>query len=475
MKLRVRHGLLLACGLVLAMGAGHAASAGTGDTWSFTGALGTPRAYHTATRLADGRVLVAGGYGDDLLASAELYDPATGQWSATGSMNEARINHTATLLPDGRVLVAGGSAEGVTKASAEVYDPATEVWTPTGSLLHPRQIHTATLLKSGRVLAAGGTDGTSDLQSAESYDPSSGLWTQTGRLDTGRRSARATRLDDGRVLVEGGLTANATTDSAEVYDPDTGLWDTTGSLGTARYTHTATLLQDGRVLVAGGTSQPFSPDPLSSVEVYDPGAGQWTAGSDLLTARITHSATLLPNGQVLVAGGLDADLAPLSSAELYDPTSGTWSATGSLNEGRGSHSATLLAGGRVLVAGGTGPEGNLDSAELYLSVEEKTMHVGGIEGDLTFDGHGRPVLRTRVLVHDQDGNPLGTVAVAASIWDPDGGPFARTRLTKPTGYARFTWGSSIPGTWQVCVDNLTKESYTYDPGDNQVTCRQWLN
>src|SRR5213078_4533407 len=132
----------------------------------------------------------------------------------------------------------------------------------------------------------------------------------------------------------------------------------TGSLGAGRYRHTATLLPSGKVLVAGGSNG----SDLSSAELYDPASGTWTATGSLGTARDAHTATLLPNGEVLVAGGYTGSA--LSSAELYDPASGTWTATGSLGTARDAHTATLLPNGKVLVAGGNNGYA-LSSAELY--------------------------------------------------------------------------------------------------------------
>ena len=138
-------------------------------------------------------------------------------------------------------------------------------------------------------------------------------------------------------------------------------WVLPGALNTARYAHTATLLPNGQVLVAGG----YNAGALSSAELYNPATGAWTTTGNLNTARYVHTATLLPNGQVLVAGGAGAAGA-LSSAELYNPATGAWTTTGNLNVARNGHTATLLPNGQVLVAGGNGTGGTyLSSAELY--------------------------------------------------------------------------------------------------------------
>src|SRR5207248_2292704 len=128
-----------------------------------------------------------------------------------------------------------------------------------------------------------------------------------------------------------------------------GTWTATGSLGTAHASHTATLLPNGKVLVAGGVNYSGT---LGSAELYDRANGTWSATGRRVTAPGSHTATLLPNGKVLVVGDAGTDGLPLGSAELYDPASGTWSATGSLNTARFLHTATLLPNGEVLVAGG---------------------------------------------------------------------------------------------------------------------------
>jgi hypothetical protein len=181
---------------------------------------------HTATLLPEGRVLIAGGYDPDLsnatgslgvFAAAEIYDPKTGSFSPTGSMTTARAGHTATLLADGRVLVAGGDS----LATAEIYDPKTGSFGPTGSMANARVGHTATLLADGRVLVTAGTHDFWDenYASAELYDPTTGSFGPTGSITTLRDSHTATLLADGRVLVTGGHGVQAPLASAEIFVP----------------------------------------------------------------------------------------------------------------------------------------------------------------------------------------------------------------------------------------------------------------
>jgi hypothetical protein len=203
------------------------------------------------------------------------------------------------------------------------------------------------------------------------YTPDSAYYfTNTGSLNNARYSHTATLLPNGQVLVAGGgdcgrllfyhWTSTIPISNAELYLPLSGTWTNTGSMNNARLDHTATLLANGQVLVAGGVdSYGYS---LFSAELYNPTTGTWTNTGSLNNARLDHTATLLANGQVLVAGGLDSDGYSLFSAELYNPATGTWTNTGSLNNARARHTATLLTNGLVLVAGGD-DAGN--SAELY--------------------------------------------------------------------------------------------------------------
>lgn len=378
----------------------------TSPRWVLTGSLATARELHTATLLPNGKVLVAGGrtiridadghiIQSRLLDSAELYDPATGTWSVTASMSIPRMGHTATPLPDGTVLVVGGATGGPPRfdaaETAEIYDPATESWRPTGSTIARRFGHAAARLQDGRVLVAGGFDDDA-LASAEIYDLHTGDWSATGDLIDARYWHTLTLLADGRVLAargsdQGDLWYNLT--SAEVYDPTTEKWDIVPDSTLSSVFHTATPLPDGKVVFAGGYGGGDAKGVVNaSSELFAPATLTRARAGDLLARRCDHAATLLPGGDVLIAGGTEFTgtvgnlrTKTLASAERFDPTTATWSSAGALNFARTRHTMTLLPDGSVLVVGGYSiePDGvgqSLASVERYLVSARAATTIG---------------------------------------------------------------------------------------------------
>lgn len=339
-----------------------------------TGSLNEARYGHTATLLQDGKVLATGGHGfSGELASAEIYDSATGLWTVTGSLHTARRFHTATLLPNGKVLVTGGQRNDASLASAELYDPVSGTWSFTVSLSIARAYHTATLLTNGKVLVAGGSDGSGfSLISSEIYDPATGIWASTGDLMHQRERHSATLLPSGRVLVAAGFSGavfpfEGDLSTTELYDPTTETWTLTGGLHNGRYHHAAALINNGKVIIAGGLTHrnPLPDTVLNTAELYDVVSGTWTSTGPLAQARYFQTATTLPDDKVIVIGGTNFG-SVLRSAETYDPASAVWIATDNLvGPERSGHTATLLANGKVLVAAGTSSSGPVAEAELY--------------------------------------------------------------------------------------------------------------
>lgn len=343
----------------------------TANAWSTTAPMLHARALHSAVGLGDGRVLVAGGYtqGSDttITKTAEIFDPRTSSWTATAPMHVARAAFAAVRLADGRVLVAGGStgpaADPSPIASAEIYDPSSGRWTEVASMHNGRSRAGAVVLPSGRVLVVGGglekhNEGSAD-GSAELFDPATGTWTETGSLTVPRNGFTLTLLDAGEVLAAGGWIEHQGRDRityslAELYSPESGTWRPTGPTALPRAYHSAAVLPDGRVLVTGGAVN-FTLicgicGPLSEAEVFDSAAGSWTQVSPMPKWGCDQNATLLEDGRVLLSGGAEEDETTQTGGltPVYTPTTGTGSSAWETVGGPVGTTSAAVGGGLLL-------------------------------------------------------------------------------------------------------------------------------
>ncbi|MBK6460728.1 MAG: hypothetical protein IPF92_06940 [Myxococcales bacterium] len=354
------------CTVRVTWGGGVAYPAVVDPVWGATGSMVTGRGLHTASVLASGRVLIVGGAGDGVfgLASAELYDLAggvAGAFAATGAPLEGRFDHTASTLPSGKVLVAGGARAAPTLptylSSAELYDPALGTFAATGRMNTPRYRHAEAALRSGKVLITGGSSFPGSVRSsAELYDPAGdggrGAFSYTATMGAARNFHRATILTTGKVLITGGSAEGVYPLVAELYDPAADAFSAAGSMSVGRALHTATLLPSDRVLVAGGSSSESTLE--ATAELFDPVSGGFSPAGRMSSVRKSHTATVLPTGKVLIAGGDRGNSLYLTAAEVFDPraTGGGFTSVGSMLAARGAHTASLLPQGLVLIVGG---------------------------------------------------------------------------------------------------------------------------
>src|SRR5262249_2449030 len=296
-------------------GLGRADRLGPPNTFVATAPLGVAQSGQTATLLPEGKVLVAAGG----TTNAELDNPATRRFAPAAKMPLTVSGATATLLPNGKVLVAGGVHRFHQVTNAELYDPATGSWAATGAMNVARSGQTATLLPNGKVLVAGGgCNGSGDgcdagsfeaaLRSAGLYDPATRTGAKTGSMQDGREDFTATLLKNGQVLAAGGFN-NCDDDfcsdinTAELYNPATGTWAQTGSMQGAREQQSATLLNNGDVLVAGGLNEGgfcCSQFEYSSAELFNPATATWGPTAPMAAKHAGQAAAVRPNGSLLV-------------------------------------------------------------------------------------------------------------------------------------------------------------------------------
>ncbi len=366
------------------------------------GTMHSARYLHTATKLQDGRVLVVGGRGIDgtvELDTVELYDPKKNRWQDGPKLSAGRSGHTATLLADGRVLVTGGttheaSTEGsrfVALATVELYDPKANHWSLGAPMAQARNWHTATLLDDGRVLVVGGArEQKSHLATAELYDAAANRWWSAPSLHQSRCLHQAVKLSDGTVLVVGGrsnqipaeaevildggvaqrphgATHSATGFGAPIASAERlaldGGWTTLAEPTDPRQRHTLVALDGGRAMVLGGATR----SGLTNLaELWPADGGGWEQPEHSLSMGLaSHTANLLPSGDVLVVGGEPPNSVDSDRGQLFDVKGQRWCLAGALKSSRKQHTATLLDNGKVLVTGGVSAGISEATAELW--------------------------------------------------------------------------------------------------------------
>jgi Galactose oxidase, central domain len=355
-------------------------------------------------------------------------------------------------------------------------------FTATGSLNTGRYGHTATLLPSGKVLVAGGVDTNGNpTASAELYDPATGTWTYTTPMNSPHFLHTATLLPNGKVLIFGnnGTWVYSFTDINgteyvfsplfEIYDPATETW-ANSSYVTNLYImqHTATLLPNGKVLIAGGANTPSG--SVSSAELFDPATDTWMFTGSTSIVRDQATAVLLTNGQVLIAGGAPG---VIYSAELYDPNTGTWTNTAPMNEPRGYYpTSTLLPNGQVFVAGG-------DEDEYYQGINSELYDpVAGTwtltTGLVCFGNTATLLPSGRVFMAGGAQNDFYSYMVLASAqsYDPVRGDFKQTgnMIT-----ARDSFTSTLLTNGQVLIAGGITNCELYNPNGGLPVVMQSIN
>ena len=346
--------------IVLIAACGPRTAPVTTPEWQTIGELSQPRAYASAVALSNGKILVVGGFDrfapDVMNEQSELIDPATGGVTLLPQPLLGRVHQTITSAWEDLVVVAGGVEWHETYWSpvdrVDVFRPSQRGWVLGTPLRHPRSDHAATALQDGRVLVTGGNADTKLLASSEIYNPRTNRWTEAAPMPRARTQHSAVTLFDGRVLVTGGIDADgAPTNSSFIYEPRTDSWSDGPAMTVARVQQVAVALPGGDVLFAGG-------DGVASgtSEVYRFGLSRFEASGTLVTPRLVAQGAALPDGRVVLSGGLPLrmhEFAPLSNVEIWSPKTGLWTALPSAPTGR-AWGSIVIVHGVVYQLSGTG-------------------------------------------------------------------------------------------------------------------------
>ena len=327
----------------------------------------------------------------------------------------------------------------------------TGTWSSVGSMATARSYHTATLLQNGKVLVVGGGDFRSPLASAELYDPMTKTWSNAGSMATARIKYTVTPLQNGKILfVGGGIVLDKSggriipVNNTDIYDPVANTWSSGGDMLTAHYSHTATLLSNGKVLVAG----------QEGAELYDPVTNTWSRTGSMVNGGSGHTAILLPNGKVLVTGGGFGD------SELYNPDVNTWSSAGSMITTHGKPNVILLQNGNVLVAGGI--SNLIANAELYDSVNNTWGNAGSMATGR--NNTTATLLSTgKILV-------IGDIPSGGELYDPTTNTWSSADSMVMEGRSKYTISSTLNGNVLITggwyVSRLTAGAELYDSATN---------
>ncbi|MFA4795850.1 Kelch repeat-containing protein [Leptospira kirschneri] len=325
----------------------------------------------TGTTLKDGRIAFIGGEAsaNPISNRMEIFNPDQMVWNQGPSLNYGREFHTSTLLTNGNILVAGGYDNIDLIATAERFDLLTNTWSYIAPMNQQRAVHKAVLLSDGRVLVTGGNLNQVAANGAEFYNPNQNTWTQTGVMNSFRSlGLTLTLLNDGRALVVGGfgvsgIGVSENLSSVEIFDPNTNQWALRAPLNQPRYAHSAVLLSDGRVLVAGGMymGSGNSISYLDSMEIYDPAANAWKL-LKMPVSRSEFTLERISDGSILFIGGTNQ--AFVNNNYRYFPDTNRWCSIATLQKPRAGHFSNVLSDGSILIYGVNSFSGYEDAAEL---------------------------------------------------------------------------------------------------------------